>query len=206
MNGPTFATAMSVAAIGATTGANTDAYLVAAIVLGLVGLAILVIELFIPSGGLLAILCAVSFVGSVVAMYMWGTLAGTVLLFGYLASSLAAIPLFLKLWSKSPLVRKYTLQDGPNVKVIRGAARADVDPEDPDAEQAASDDARQRRLRDDHQYIGRQGVAETPLRPIGFVRIGDRRLDASAETGLIDAGTPVRVVAVVDGTLKVRPV
>jgi membrane-bound ClpP family serine protease len=184
---------------------NNDAYLVAAIVLGIIGLAILVIELFVPSGGLLAILCAVAFISSVVAMFMWSTFAGTLLLFLYVFSAPFAILLFLKLWSKSPIVRKYTLRDGPNVKVVSMPNRSDVDPTDPEAEQAATDDDRRRRLSAMQELVGQKGIVETPLRPIGFVRIGDRRLDASAESGLIEPGTPVRVIAVLDGTLKVRP-
>ena len=50
------------------------------------------------------------------------------------------------------------------------------------------------------------GVAETPLRPVGTVRLenGDRH-EALAENGFIEADTKVRVVAVHDNQLKVRP-
>jgi membrane-bound serine protease (ClpP class) len=53
--------------------------------------------------------------------------------------------------------------------------------------------------------VGTVGEAITPLRPSGFVRIDGRRLDASAEGNLIDAGTPIEVVSVRDGQLRVRP-
>jgi membrane-bound serine protease (ClpP class) len=192
---------------------GSDAYLVASLVLGLVGLLILAIELFIPTGGLLAILCAVSFIASVVAMFMWSTPAGVFLLFAYVIAAPFALVFFLKLWAKSPLVRRYALRDPERMTVVSangeslagGAASGiSIDPEDPDAAQAASDDARRRRHRELAGLVGQHGIVETPLRPIGFIRIGEQRLDASAETGLIDAGTPVRVIAVVDGTLKVR--
>lgn len=195
--------------LAAAASTNNDAYLVAAIVLGIIGLLILAIELFIPSGGLLPILCAVAFISSVVAMFMWSPFAGTLLTAGYLVAAPFALTAFLHFWAKSPLVRRYTLRDGPGTKVIVDPNARDgsqgVDPDDPDAAQAASDHARRGRLRELDQFIGQVGVAETPLRPVGFVRIGERRLDAGAESGLIEPGTPVRVVAVVDGTLKVRP-
>ncbi len=184
---------------------NNDAYLVAAVVLALVGLLILIVELFVPTGGLLAILCAVSFVGSIVAMYMFSTTAGTLLVGGYVVVAPFALVGFLKLWAKSPVVRKYALRDPVGTKVV-GAATAgmEIDPEDPEAGQAASDDARRLRLRELASLVGERGVVETPLRPVGFVRVAGRRLDASAETGFIDAGAPIRVVGVLDGTLKVR--
>ncbi|MBL9119390.1 MAG: hypothetical protein JNL80_05715 [Phycisphaerae bacterium] len=189
----------------AATATNNDAYLVASVILGIIGVSILAIELFIPSGGLLAIVCAVAFISSVVAMFMWGTTAGTVLLAFYVCSAPFAGYFFLKFWANSPMVRKYTLRDGPDVKVTRIPHRNDLDPHDAEAEQAAIDGERHQRQRELQAMIGQAGVAETPLRPIGFVRIGDRRLDASAESGLIEPGTPVRVVAILDGMLKVRP-
>jgi membrane-bound serine protease (ClpP class) len=54
--------------------------------------------------------------------------------------------------------------------------------------------------------VGARGEAITPLRPAGFVRIGGRRLDASAEGDLIDSGTSIEVVSVRDGQVRVRVV
>ena len=41
--------------------------------------------------------------------------------------------------------------------------------------------------------VGEEGIAATPLRPVGFVRFGDRRIEAVAEHGMIEAGTAVTV-------------
>jgi membrane-bound ClpP family serine protease len=184
---------------------SNDAYLVAAVILAIIGLLILIVELFVPTGGLLAILCAVSFIGSIVAMYMFSTTAGTLLVGGYVVVAPFALVGFLKLWAKSPIVRKYALRDPVGTRVIGAATDTlEIDPEDPDAGQAASDDARRMRVRALASLVGERGVVETPLRPVGFVRVAGRRIDASAETGLIEAGTPIRVVGVLDGTLKVR--
>jgi membrane-bound serine protease (ClpP class) len=48
----------------------------------------------------------------------------------------------------------------------------------------------------DGPAIGTRGVAITPLRPSGRVRIGERIVDVVADLGFIDAGEPVRVVSV----------
>ncbi len=184
---------------------NTDGYLVAALILGGVGLVLLAIEIFVPTGGLLAILTAVAFIASVVAMFMWSSVGGLLLLVGYTAAAPLIGAAMLKLWSKSPLVRKYTLNSGPS-RVVKASAsdESDIDTSDPEAAQAANDHARLRRVRDLASLTGERGVAETPLRPAGFVLLHGRRIDAVAESGLIEPGTPVRVVGAIDGTLKVR--
>lgn len=46
----------------------------------------------------------------------------------------------------------------------------------------------------DERLIGREGTAHTVLRPSGIVMIDGRRLDALAETGMIDQGRTVRVL------------
>jgi len=52
---------------------------------------------------------------------------------------------------------------------------------------------------------GTTAVTATPLRPVGVIRIGDRRMDALAESGIIDQGTEVEIVEIIDNQIKVRP-
>jgi membrane-bound serine protease (ClpP class) len=54
--------------------------------------------------------------------------------------------------------------------------------------------------------VGAEGEALTDLRPVGVVRIGERRMDALAQTFLIPAGSRVRVVQVEGSQVKVRQV
>ena len=44
--------------------------------------------------------------------------------------------------------------------------------------------------------LGKQGEAVTVLRPIGTVRIEGKRFDAMAETGSIESGQNIEVIAV----------
>jgi membrane-bound serine protease (ClpP class) len=53
-------------------------------------------------------------------------------------------------------------------------------------------------------WIGREGVAQTVLRPAGVAIIDGKRLDVEAESGMIEGGSPVKVVAVHDNRLVVR--
>jgi membrane-bound ClpP family serine protease len=195
------------AATGAATGTTNDAYLVAALVLGGIALLLLCLEVFIPSGGILSLLCGACAVASVVAMFMWSTTAGIVLLLVYTIAAPVLALLILKVWAHSPIARRYMLADEAK-PVGSDAPNEELDPEDPDAAQSAADLVRSRRFESLAKLVGTRGVTETPLRPSGFVRLecpdGPRRVDASAESGLVEAGVPVRVVAVVDGTLRVR--
>lgn len=194
-------------ALAAASGTTNDAYLVASLVLAGIALLLLAFEVFIPSGGILALLCGACAVASVVAMFMWSTAGGIILLLIYTIAAPVLTIVMLKVWSRSPIARKYMLSDDAK-PVAADAPDEELDPEDPDAAQSAHDLVRRKRIESLAKLVGARGVTETPLRPSGFVRLecsdGPRRVDASAESGLVDAGIPVRVVAVVDGTLRVR--
>jgi membrane-bound serine protease (ClpP class) len=45
-------------------------------------------------------------------------------------------------------------------------------------------------------WIGREGVAQTVLRPAGMALVGGNRIDVEAESGMIESGSPIKIVAV----------
>jgi membrane-bound serine protease (ClpP class) len=53
-------------------------------------------------------------------------------------------------------------------------------------------------------WIGREGVAQTVLRPAGMALIDGQRLDVEAESGMIESGSPIRIVAVQKNRLVVK--
>jgi membrane-bound ClpP family serine protease len=53
-------------------------------------------------------------------------------------------------------------------------------------------------------WIGREGVAQTVLRPAGVAIIDGKRLDVEAESGMIAGGSPIKVVAVHENRLVVK--
>lgn len=196
-------TRFAIVALAAAGTDSADTYLVAALVLGGIALLLLALEVFIPTGGILALLCGACAVASVVAMFMWSTAGGLVLLLVYTVAAPFLVLAFLRFWARSPIARAFTLTDDARV-VAEPQTPFDVDPGDPDAAQAANDAQRRHRSAGGAKLVGASGIAETPLRPAGFVLLDGRRIDAVAETGLIDAGTPVRIVSVQDGVVKVR--
>ena len=54
------------------------------------------------------------------------------------------------------------------------------------------------------ELVGQTGVAETDLRPVGRVRIGDKLHDAQARTGFVTSGTAVEVVSAEGNHLVVK--
>jgi len=54
------------------------------------------------------------------------------------------------------------------------------------------------------ELVGREGVAQTVLRPSGIARIDGKRLDVVAESDMIERGSRIKVVSVERGRILVR--
>ena len=54
--------------------------------------------------------------------------------------------------------------------------------------------------------IGKEGIAETILRPSGKVRVDDEIYDAMANTGFVNAGTKIKVLRFESGQLYVKKI
>jgi len=54
--------------------------------------------------------------------------------------------------------------------------------------------------------LGKEGIAQTVLRPSGKVEIDDEIYDAYAESGYVDKGMKVKVYGYTNTQLKVRKV
>jgi membrane-bound ClpP family serine protease len=54
------------------------------------------------------------------------------------------------------------------------------------------------------ELVGREGVAHTMLRPTGVAMVDGKRLDVVAESGMIERGSAIKIVAVQENRLLVR--
>lgn len=149
----------------------------------LVGLAVMVLEVFVPSGGVLGFLSLVA-IGAAIVMAFMEQGAG----FGMavLAVTFAAVPGVLAVafrWFPDTPLGRRVLPPPP--------APEDVIP--------AAD--RRRRLR---ELVGRGGRVISELVPWGAVAVGDGQFEAVSETGPVAAGTEVDVVGVQGAALVVR--
>ncbi|MGD9853575.1 MAG: NfeD family protein [Planctomycetaceae bacterium] len=156
-----------------------------AILLLLVGFVLIVAEVFLPSGGMILVLCAVAFIASFwCATKAW---YGTQPFFYgvYLASLVVLIPTVVigafQVFPRTAFGRN--LIGAPTLEEVT-----------PHAEERA-------RLA---EYIGRIGRALTPLTPGGLVMIDSERLHAFSEGVLIDRDSPVEIVAVRGTRVLVR--
>jgi len=179
-----------------TTAAASDSNWLA-IGLGLAALALVffALELFIPSGGVLAILCGACVFGSIASLFIYDTSAGGFALVAYLVAAPFAVVYGIKLWARTPIGRNLILGSTES-SLTKGM----------DEETAAQETAKIRRDQVEtlRAMIGKRGVVQTTLRPVGIVVIDDQRLDALAEDGVIDKGRAIEVVNVYDNQLKVR--
>jgi len=139
------------------------------IVLLLAAMVLTVAEIFLPTLGILAIAAALAAIGAVVKAFMIDGSVGLLVLLGVLIFFPIYILLLIRLLPKSPVGRYVFLK------------QAESNQPTPEQESLAG-------------LVGREGVAETPLRLSGAVRIDGRRYQAMAENDHIDTGQPIRVV------------
>lgn len=165
----------------------SEAMLLWGLVLLGAALLLIVVEVFVPSGGLIAIVAAGCAIAGIACLFRYSPTWGVM---GVLTLLLAGPTMFafaLKIWPSTPMGRKMM---------------GEPSPEELEAERLrAAREAEERRA-----LIGAQGVALTPLRPVGVVEIEGVRIDALAEGGLIPAGARVRVTQADLHQIKVRAV
>lgn len=162
--------------------ADGSGWLVAGFALLGTALALGVAELFVPTAGVLAVMTALAAIGSVACFFMHSPLWGFASLLAYSAGAPFAVVFGFKLWTRTPIARRMVL--------------GTVDGEPAEGQPAPAPGP---------VAVGAAGIAATPLRPVGFVRFGDLRIEAVAEHGMIEAGTDVTVTESGPSRIVVRP-
>ncbi|MEI7767577.1 MAG: NfeD family protein [Phycisphaerae bacterium] len=158
-------------------------HILGVLILFAAALVLVVLELLLPTHGILAVLCALTAVAACGYAFWIDSV------FGLIASILVLLA--------SPLVLWLAVRIYPNTFMGKRVMLQRPAPSDTQSfarEQAALE-----------KLLGQRGVAVTVLRPAGMAEIGDRRIDVSAEAGVIDPGTAVVVVKVTGLLVIVRP-
>ena len=149
----------------------------------ILGLLLLILEVFIPSGGFIGI-CSIA----CLALCLWYAFAQSLGLgVTFMAIDLVALPLTaglaFSIWSRTPIGRKFFLKPPA--------------PEEIEVSHA------------DHHLeclVDQVGRTLTPLRPCGHVEIGGQRADALSEEGFLPAGATIRVLRIRSGQVVVREI
>jgi membrane-bound serine protease (ClpP class) len=150
-----------------------------AVVLLVLGCGLLVLEVFIPSGGIFGFLATLAVLGSFYMGFRRDVTTGL----SFMAVAVFLVPVVVgmafKYWPKTPMGRAF-LGDLPNEHELK--------PDDP------------RRA-----LVGRVGVAQSKMLPSGAVLIDGQYVDAVSQGLAIDPGEPVIVVEVRGNRVMVRP-
>lgn len=152
-------------------------------VLILVGLGVMVLEVFVPSGGILGFVSVVALVAGIATAFLeQGVVAGM----GALGVVVLAVPAVLAVafrwFPETPLGRR-------------------VLPPPPDAAAVLPDPVRRRRAR---ELVGRRGRTVSELLPWGSVEIDGGLVEAMSESEPIEAGIAVDVIAAQGPSVVVR--
>lgn len=154
-----------------------------------VSVLLIVVEMFIPSGGIIALTAGVVGVAGVVCLFLtdqnpvlWGSLG--------ILTLVVLFPSAFFLWVK-------LLPSTSWGQALLG--------ERPSEERQVLADREQDRRDAMRALVGQRGVAMTPLRPVGTVEINGSRYDALAEGVAIERGDAVRVTDADQTQLRVRP-
>jgi membrane-bound serine protease (ClpP class) len=139
-----------------------------------------VLEVFIPSGGIIGTVSAIFFVASImIAFQRAGAMTG----FAFTAATVFAVPVLLalafKYWPKTPMGKNFLGELPTDDEVL---------PEDP------------RRA-----LVGRVGVARSKMLPSGAVEIDGQVVDAITRGQAIEPGAYVTVIEVRANRVVVRP-
>lgn len=159
-----------------------DQTLVWAMLLLALGIGCLVLEMFVPSGGLLGVLAAVSIIGAIVLAFLTGPVPGLVmtLVVTFLIPVMLAVA--VKYWPETPLGRLILLRRPESEDVL------------PQTEAYRSLGA----------LVGKRGLAKSRMLPSGVVSIEGKTYDAVSNGLPIDPGQKVRVIGLDTQRLVVR--
>ena len=150
-----------------------------AIILMLLGCALVVLEVFIPSGGILGMLSGLAILGSIIFAFRRDMTSGMV----FVLISLVAVPTLLvfafRVWPHTPMGKAF-LGELPNEEELKPI----------DTRRA---------------LVGRAGIAKSKMLPSGSVLVDGLWLDAVSQGDAIELGEAVVVVEVRGNRLVVRP-
>jgi membrane-bound ClpP family serine protease len=154
-----------------------------AVILLAIGLSLAMMEVFLPSGGVIGFLSAAAIIAALVMAFRQGSAVGLAVLSGTLVAVPVVVFLALKYWPETSMGRRMLLKP-------------------PESDEILPDVPRQRQLK---TLIGRIGQAKSKMLPSGAVLIDGHTIDALSEGVPIEIGQRVRVIEVRGNRVVVRP-
>jgi len=150
----------------------------------LLGLGVMVLEVFVPSGGILGFVSIAALIAAVATAFLeQGATAGMAALAVVVLAVPAVLAVAFRWFPETPLGRR-------------------VLPPAPEAADVLPDLERRRHMRD---LVGRPGQTVSELLPWGRVEIDGEMVEAMSEGGPIEAGVAIEAVGVQGTAVVVRP-
>lgn len=154
-----------------------------AILLLLLGISCLVLEMFIPSGGLLGVLAGLSIVGAIILAFMAGPVQGLVMTLFVTMLIPIMLGVAVKFWPETPLGRLILLRRPHGADEVLPETEA---------------------YRTINALIGKRGLAKSVMLPSGVVTVEGKTYDAVSNGLPIEPGQNVRVIGIDTQRLVVR--
>ena len=156
-------------------------WLVFAVLLYFACAALIVAEVFVPSGGLISIFALACLIGGVMIFFHHSTTAGWIGI-GIAAIMIPSVLVIAyKIFPKTAFGKSVTLTPPER-------QQGDAIPDTPELK----------------ELLGTVGVVLTPLRPVGMCDFSGQRVECVAESGYVDRGKKVKVIDVESTQLTVR--
>jgi membrane-bound serine protease (ClpP class) len=152
------------------------------LVLFLAGMALLFCEMFIP-GGVLGIVGLISIGGSVFVAFKNYPDAAPAVLAGELIALAIGVVVGLRIFPHTPIAKRLTLAREFDAEEGFTSASSDLE-----------------------EYVGKEGVAVTMLRPAGMALIEGKRINVVTDGEFIEKNAQVRVSEVEGGRVVVEQV
>lgn len=144
---------------------------------------LILLELVIPSGGVISAMALLFVVAAVITAFFDGARTGLLFIVGTVLVSGIGLYLFLKVWPRTPMGQKIVMRPASVNEII-----------DPEPKERLA------------RLVGQVGRAKTPMLPSGVIVIGDETYDALSEGLPIEPNDKVEVVSVRMNRLVVRHV
>jgi len=153
-----------------------------AVLLLFVGMALVTLDIFLPSGGIFAFLSVCAIIGAIWIGFSQGSAVGVAVLAVAVFGTVVAVILALRYWPSTSIGKRMLLQV-------------------PTSEEVLPENSPRRAL---EGLVGRVGRAKSPMLPSGIVAIDGVALDAISEGLPIEAGQRVCVIEVRGNRVVVR--
>lgn len=145
---------------------------------------VIVLEMFLPTAGILFVLSVVLALAAVVAGFMHSIYLGALMVVLLVVSMPVLFALFSRIWPHTPLGRRLIILAPTPESILPPSVLDDSI----------------------SQYKGAKAEVLSPMLPTGSIRIGEKTLVATCESGAVETGQWVRVVRVQMNRLFVVPV